>query len=112
MDGLRYGASVGSGRPCQFRLPLRHTVEFAVADQLQSVFAFLALIQQDPQLRAQLNEVCTADEVAAIATGRGFPFPAAALLELFERCNEAPIARSGLMDEKLIRVYLRRATLQ
>jgi hypothetical protein len=83
-----------------------------VADQLQSVFAFLALIQQDPQLRAQLNEVCTADEVAAIATGRGFPFPAAALLELFERCNEAPIARSGLMDEKLIRVYLRRATLQ
>jgi hypothetical protein len=30
---------------------------------------------------------------------------------LFERCNEAPIARFGLMDEKLIRVYLRRESL-
>jgi hypothetical protein len=82
-----------------------------VAQQLEAVFAFLALIQNDAPLRAQLNEVCTADEVAAIAAERGYAVPAATLLELFERCNEAPIARSGLMDEKLIRVFLRRESL-
>ena len=82
-----------------------------MAQQLEAVFAFLALIQNDASLRAQLNEVCTADEVAAIAAERGYAVPAATLLELFERCNEAPIARSGLMDEKLIRVYLRRESL-
>jgi len=75
------------------------------------VFDFLARIQTDPDLRAQLNEVCTADEVSAIATQRGSTFSPATLLELFERCNEAPIARFGLMDEKLIRVYLRRESL-
>jgi len=83
-----------------------------VAEQLASVFDFLAQIQADPALRAQLNEVCTADEVSAIAAERGFTCPAATLLNLFERCNEAPIARFGLMDEKLIRVYLRRESLQ
>jgi len=31
---------------------------------------------------------------------------------LFERCNEAPLTRQGLMDEKLIRVYLQRQRLQ
>jgi hypothetical protein len=75
------------------------------------VFDFLARIQTDPDLRAQLNEVCTADEVSAIAAQRGNTFSPATLLELFERCNEAPIARFGLMDEKLIRVYLRRESL-
>ena len=83
-----------------------------MAEQLASVFDFLAQIQADPALRAQLNEVCTADEVSAIAAERGFTCPAATLLNLFERCNEAPIARFGLMDEKLIRVYLRRESLQ
>lgn len=83
-----------------------------MAEQLASVFDFLAQIQADPALRAQLNEVCTADEVSAIAADRGFSCPAATLLNLFERCNEAPIARFGLMDEKLIRVYLRRESLQ
>ena len=83
-----------------------------MAEHLQAVFDFLARIQTDPDLRAQLNEVCTADEVSAIAADRGFSFPAATLLNLFERCNEAPIARFGLMDEKLIRVYLRRESLQ
>ena len=83
-----------------------------MAEQLASVFDFLAQIQADPALRAQLNEVCTADEVSAIAADRGFTCPAATLLNLFERCNEAPIARFGLMDEKLIRVYLRRESLQ
>ena len=82
-----------------------------MAEQLASVFDFLAQIQADPALRAQLNEVCTADEVSAIAADRGFTCPAATLLNLFERCNEAPIARFGLMDEKLIRVYLRRESL-
>lgn len=75
------------------------------------MFDFLARIQTDPGLRAQLNEVCTADEVSAIAAQRGSTFPPSTLLELFERCNEAPIARFGLMDEKLIRVYLRRESL-
>ena len=75
------------------------------------MFDFLARIQSDPDLRAQLNEVCTADEVSAIAAQHGSRVAGATLLELFERCNEAPIARFGLMDEKLIRVYLRRESL-
>ena len=79
--------------------------------ELQTLFTFLGLIQADPQLREQLNEVCTADEVAAIAAQRGHGFEPVTLLQLFERCNEAPIARSGLMDEKLIRVYLQRDAL-
>jgi mannitol/fructose-specific phosphotransferase system IIA component (Ntr-type) len=58
-----------------------------VAEQQQAVFEFLAQIQSDPDLRAQLNEVCTADEVSAIAAARGVTFPASALVELFERCN-------------------------
>ncbi len=82
-----------------------------MAEHLDAVFAFLGEIQADTQLRASLNEVCTADEVAAIAAQRGFSFTPATLLELFQRCNEAPVARSGLMDEKLIRVYLQRAAL-
>ncbi|WP_415400015.1 Nif11-like leader peptide family natural product precursor [Synechococcus sp. W4D4] len=82
-----------------------------MAEQLPSLFGFLALIQDNPELRARLNEVCTADEVAAIATEMGHPFEAATLLGVFERCNEASVARSGLMDEKLIRVYLQRDAL-
>ena len=77
-----------------------------MAEHLDAVFAFLGQIQADAQLRASLNEVCTADEVAAIAAQRGFSFTPATLLELFQRCNEAPVARSGL-----IRVYLQRAAL-
>ena len=82
-----------------------------MAEHLRPVFDFLAQIQSDPELRSALNEVCTADEVSAIAADRGYRFEPATLLELFERCNEAPMARSGLMDEKLIRVYLRRESL-
>jgi hypothetical protein len=88
-----------------------HSGMAVVANDLESLFQFLGAIQHDPQLRAELNEVCTADEVVAIAAARGQQFPAALLLELFERCHEAPLARSGLMDEKLIRVYLQRDTL-
>ena len=83
----------------------------ASPNELQTLFAFLGQIQTDPQLREQLNEVCTADEVAAIAAARGHAFAPATLLQLFERCHEAPMARSGLMDEKLIRVYLQREAL-
>jgi hypothetical protein len=83
----------------------------AMGNDLDTLFAFLAAIREDADLRSQLNEVCTADEVAAIAAQRGQPFAPAVLLDLFARCNEAPIARSGLMDEKLIRVLLQRDAL-
>lgn len=82
-----------------------------MVEAVQTVFDFLAQIQSDAALRAALNEVCTADEVCAIAAEHGYSFASATLLDLFQRCNEAPIARSGLMDEKLIRVYLRRELL-
>ncbi len=77
-----------------------------------ALFTFLGRIQQDQALRDQLNEVITAPDVVAIATAHGFSFQTSSLLELFERCNEAPLARQGLMDEKLIRVYLQRERLQ
>ena len=83
-----------------------------MVEQLSPLFGFLALIQDNPELRARLNEVCTADEVAAIAGELGHAFEASTLVDLFERCNEAPVARSGLMDEKLIRVYLQRDALR
>ena len=54
-----------------------------MAEQLQAVFGFLALIQGDAELRARLNEVCTADEVAAIASAMGHTFEASTLLGLF-----------------------------
>ena len=63
-------------------------------------------------LRDLLNDVITAPDVVAIAADQGFSFQASTLLGLFERCNEAPLARQGLMDEKLIRVYLQRQRLQ
>ena len=53
----------------------------------------------------------TAPDVVTIAADRGFAFQTSTLLGLFERCNEAPLARQGLMDEKLIRVYLQRERL-
>ena len=34
-----------------------------------------------------------------------------ATVALLQRCNETPYARTGLMDEKLIRVFLRRTSL-
>ena len=82
------------------------------SDELETLFTFLGQIQQDPALRDQLNEVITAPDVVAIAADQGFGFQASTLLGLFERCNEAPLARQGLMDEKLIRVYLQRQRLQ
>lgn len=82
------------------------------ASELDILFTFLGRIQQDQSLRDQLNEVITAPDVVAIAAAGGFCFQTSTLLDLFERCNEAPLARQGLMDEKLIRVYLQRERLQ
>ena len=84
----------------------------AQSDELESLFTFLGQIQQDSALRDQLNDVISAPDVVAIAADQGFSFQASTLVGLFERCNEAPLARQGLMDEKLIRVYLQRQRLQ
>lgn len=81
-------------------------------DELESIFNFLGQIQQDGALRDLLNEVITVPDVVAIAAEQGFDFQSSTLLGLFECCNEAPLARQGLMDEKLIRVYLQRQRLQ
>jgi len=77
----------------------------------EQLFSFLARIQQETDLREQLNQVQTAAEVSAIAGVAGHSFQPETLIALFERCNETPFAREGLMDEKLIRVYLRRESL-
>lgn len=77
----------------------------------EQLFAFLARIQQEPDLREQLNQVQTAAEVSEIARLAGHSFQPETLISVFERCHEAPFAREGLMDEKLIRVYLRRESL-
>ena len=84
----------------------------AQSHELESLFTFLGQIQQDGALRDLLNDVISAPDVVAIAADQGFSFQASTLLGLFERCNEAPLARQGLMDEKLIRVYLQRQRLQ
>lgn len=76
------------------------------------IFAFLAQINSDGELREALNLVESAEGVARLAQERGHSFSAAALVELFNRCNEAPTARLGLMDEKLIRVHLKRDQLR
>jgi hypothetical protein len=79
--------------------------------ELDQLLAFLARIQQEPPLREQLNLVQTAMEVSDIAKAGGQSFRAETLIKVFELCNEQPYAREGLMDEKLIRVYLRRESL-
>jgi hypothetical protein len=79
--------------------------------ELDQLIAFLARIQQEPPLREQLNLVQTAMEVSDIAKAGGQSFRAETLIKVFELCNEQPYAREGLMDEKLIRVYLRRESL-
>ncbi len=79
--------------------------------ELEQLWAFLARIQQEPPLREQLNLVQTAMEVSDIARAGGQSFRAETLIKVFELCNEQPYAREGLMDEKLIRVYLRRESL-
>ena len=79
--------------------------------ELDQLFTFLGRIQQEPPLREQLNLIQTAMEVSEIAKAGGQSFRAETLIKVFELCNELPYAREGLMDEKLIRVYLRRESL-
>lgn len=79
--------------------------------ELDQLFTFLARIQKEPTLRQQLNEVQTAQDVTDIARLSGHNFLPETLIAVFERCNERPYAREGLMDEKLIRVYLRRDSI-
>jgi len=79
--------------------------------ELDQLFSFLGRIQQEPPLREQLNLIQTAMEVSDIAKAGGQNFRAETLIKVFELCNELPYARAGLMDEKLIRVYLRRESL-
>jgi len=79
--------------------------------ELERLFAFLGRIQAEPQLREQLNWMQTALEVSELATAEGQPFRPETLIALLQRAQEAPSARVGLMDEKLIRVYLRRESL-
>ena len=80
-------------------------------DELERLFAFLGRIQSEPDLREKLNWVQTAGEVSELACTSGQAFRPETLVELFHRCNETPYARTGLMDEKLIRVFLRRQSL-
>lgn len=80
-------------------------------DELDRLFGFLSQIQQDQELREQLNWMQTVPEVSELAAARGHSFRPETLVALLERCNETPYARTGLMDEKLIRLYLRRQAL-
>jgi hypothetical protein len=80
--------------------------------ELDRLFEFLGRIQQDAELREQLNWMQTAAEVSELAAASGYSFQPETLIELFHRCEEVPHARVGLMDEKLIRVYLRRESLR
>jgi len=85
----------------------------ADADQreLERLFAFLGRIQAEPELREQINCMQTALEVSELAAAEGQPFRPETLIALLQRAQEAPSSRVGLMDEKLIRVYLRRESL-
>ena len=81
-------------------------------DDLDNLFRFLGRIQDDPALRELLNTVETVPDVAMIAADQGLPFAAATLLAALEQCQESVATRYGLMDEKLIRVYLQRDRLR
>ncbi|MCS5692760.1 hypothetical protein NZK33_12295 [Cyanobium sp. FGCU-6] len=76
--------------------------------ELETLFAFLGRIRDDAGLREQINWMQTVLEVSELAGGQGQAFRPELLVAVLESCNEAPYAREGLMDEKLIRVHLRR----
>lgn len=82
------------------------------ASEQERLFAFLGRIQAEPDLREKINWMQTAQEVSDLAAAEGQPFGAEILINLLQRCNEATSARLGLMDEKLIRLYLRRDSLR
>jgi hypothetical protein len=76
--------------------------------ELEALFAFLGRIRDDAALRAQINWMQTVLEVSELAGQQGQSFRPELLVAVLESCNETPWAREGLMDEKLIRVHLRR----
>lgn len=80
-------------------------------EELERLFSFLGRIQTEPELREQINWMQTVSEVSELAATSGQAFRPETLVALLQRCNETPYARTGLMDEKLIRVFLRRAAL-
>jgi len=80
-------------------------------EELERLFGFLGQIQQNAELREQLNWMQSVPEVSELAASLGHAFRAETLVRLLQRCNETPYARPGLMDEKLIRLYLRRESL-
>ena len=80
-------------------------------EELDRLFSFLGQIQQNEKLREQLNWIQTVPEVSELAASLGHTFRAETLVKLLQRCNETPYARTGLMDEKLIRLFLRRESL-
>jgi hypothetical protein len=80
-------------------------------EELERLFTFLGRIQTEPELREQINWMQTVAEVSELAAASGQAFRPQTLVALLQRCNETPYARTGLMDEKLIRVYLRRSSL-
>jgi hypothetical protein len=91
--------------------PGEPTPSAADRQELEQLFAFLGRIQVEPELRERINWMQTALEVSELATAEGQPFRPETLIALLQRAQEAPSARIGLMDEKLIRVYLRRESL-
>jgi tryptophan synthase alpha chain len=85
--------------------------EEADREELERLFGFLGQIQQNAELREQLNWMQTVPEVSELAARLGHAFRPETLVRLLQRCNETPYARTGLMDEKLVRLYLRRESL-
>lgn len=81
-------------------------------EELERLFTFLGRIQAESDLREQINWMQTATEVSELASSSGHPFRPETLVALLQRCNETPYARTGLMDEKLIRLFLRRDALR
>jgi hypothetical protein len=99
------GDTEGEGEPFAVTVPARSLRE------LERLFAFLGRIQAEPELREQINWMQTALEVSELAAAEGQPFRPETLIALLQRAQEAPSSRVGLMDEKLIRIYLRRDSL-
>ena len=91
--------------------PPPRSADAADRQELERLFAFLGRIQAEPELRERINWMQTALEVSELAAAEGQPFRAETLIALLQRVQESPSSRVGLMDEKLIRVYLRRESL-
>jgi D-serine deaminase-like pyridoxal phosphate-dependent protein len=105
------GEAARGGKPLTVIIDIDPGIRRTGVASPEAAVALLAAIQQEPALREQLNLVMTAMEVSEIARAAGQTFRAETLISVFQLCNEQPYAREGLMDEKLIRVFLRRESL-